>query len=56
MRPETMSILPVLLRWPCLSTAALADSTMHARISYESGGAMVQGTADADWSYATTTP
>jgi len=34
--------------------AALADSTMHARISYESGGAMVQGTADADWSYATT--
>ena len=34
--------------------AAQADSTMHARISYESGGAMVQGTADADWSYATT--
>ena len=33
---------------------ALAEATMHARISYESGGAMVQGTADADWSYATT--
>ena len=33
---------------------AMAETTMHARISYESGGAMVQGTADADWSYATT--
>ncbi|HOD52007.1 MAG TPA: hypothetical protein PLJ71_12960 [Candidatus Hydrogenedentes bacterium] len=33
---------------------AIAETAMHARISYESGGAMVQGTADADWSYATT--
>ncbi|MCP4640016.1 MAG: FecR domain-containing protein, partial [bacterium] len=27
---------------------------LHARISFESGGAMVKGTADDEWSYATT--
>ncbi|MGI6461293.1 MAG: DUF6600 domain-containing protein [Candidatus Hydrogenedentales bacterium] len=45
-------VAALLLLWGM--QAAQAESTMHARISYESGGAMVQGTADADWSYATT--
>ncbi|MDQ1256061.1 MAG: FecR protein, partial [Candidatus Hydrogenedentes bacterium] len=32
---------------------ALAQEVMHARISFDAGGAMVRGTADDDWSYAT---
>lgn len=32
---------------------AAADTAMHGRVSYEAGGAMVKGTADSDWSYAT---
>ncbi|MDZ4861323.1 MAG: DUF6600 domain-containing protein [Candidatus Hydrogenedentes bacterium] len=31
----------------------LAQDLLHARISHESGGALVRGTEDADWSYAT---
>src|SRR5690606_28438290 len=30
-----------------------ADAVLHARVSYEAGGAMVKGTSDSDWSYAT---
>lgn len=33
-------------------TPAVAD-VMHARVSFDSGGGMVKGAADADWSYAT---
>lgn len=36
------------------SAAAQADQLLHARVSYESGGAMVKGSGDVDWSYATT--
>ena len=32
---------------------ASADNLLHARISHESGGALVRGSDDADWSYAT---
>jgi hypothetical protein len=32
---------------------AAADPAMHGRISYEAGGAMIKGTGDADWGYAT---
>src|SRR5690348_2516301 len=32
---------------------AWADNLLHARISHESGGALVRGSDDADWSYAT---
>ncbi|MBX7256028.1 MAG: hypothetical protein K1Y02_06670 [Candidatus Hydrogenedentes bacterium] len=35
------------------SQTAQADQLLHARVSYESGGAMVKGSSDADWSYAT---
>ncbi|MCP4641001.1 MAG: hypothetical protein GY851_11235, partial [bacterium] len=34
-------------------TGAAADSMMHARVSFESGGALVMGTDDDDWSFAT---
>ena len=37
-----------------LPVTAQADQLLHARVSYESGGAMVKGSSDADWSYATT--
>lgn len=30
-----------------------ATTPMHARISFESGGGMIKGSADTDWSYAT---
>ncbi len=32
---------------------ANAEDLMHARVSFDAGGAMVKGTDDADWSYAT---
>ena len=37
-----------------LSAAAHAQEPLHARISFDSGGSMVRGSVDADWSYATT--
>ncbi len=36
-----------------LAVSAVADAPMHGRISYEAGGALVRGTSDDDWSYAT---
>ncbi len=46
-----------LLALTCALTAAAlpagADAVLHARVSYEAGGAMVKGTSDSDWSYAT---
>lgn len=36
-----------------LGMTAQAENLLHARISHESGGALVRGTEDADWSYAT---
>lgn len=33
--------------------SAVAENLLHARVSFDSGGAMIRGTADADWSYAT---
>jgi hypothetical protein len=32
---------------------ASAETVMHGRVSYESGGGMVKGAADSDWGYAT---
>ncbi len=37
----------------CLAGGAWADDLMHARVSYDSGGALVKGSEDSDWSYAT---
>ncbi|MCC6490347.1 MAG: FecR domain-containing protein [Candidatus Hydrogenedentes bacterium] len=36
-----------------LASAAWAEDLMHARISHDSGGALVKGTGDQEWSYAT---
>ena len=33
-------------------TAATGDYLMHARVSYTDGGAMIKGSSDSDWSYA----
>ncbi|MCL4694424.1 MAG: FecR domain-containing protein, partial [Candidatus Hydrogenedentes bacterium] len=34
------------------AAVATADDLLHARVSYDSGGALVKGSEDADWSYA----
>ncbi|MDX9971499.1 MAG: hypothetical protein RBU21_00775 [FCB group bacterium] len=36
-----------------MAVPANAESVVHGRVSYESGGGMVKGTADADWGFAT---
>lgn len=36
-----------------LAVPANAETVLHGRVSYESGGGMVKGTADADWGFAT---
>ena len=33
---------------------AYAENLLHARISFDSGGSLVRGTDDADWSFAKT--
>ncbi len=50
---KTAGVALVLLVCSWVAVPALGNELLHARISYESGGAMVQGTADDDWSYAT---
>lgn len=36
-----------------VAAANTGDYLLHARVSYTDGGAMIRGTSDADWSYAT---
>jgi hypothetical protein len=36
----------------CLAGGAWANDLLHARVSYDSGGALVKGSADSEWSYA----
>jgi len=62
MRTQT-SLLSGGRRWFVLALAvilagaaapsAVAQDPMHARVAFDSGGAMVKGAADEDWSYAT---
>ena len=46
-------ILGVLAMTLLFSLPAAANGILHARVSFESGGAMVRGTSDDDWSFAT---
>jgi len=48
-----LPLLLVLVLAGTVGGMAGAQEPMHARISFDSGGAMVKGNADADWSYAT---
>ena len=48
-----LPLLLVLVLAGMVGGMAGAQAPMHARISFDSGGAMVKGSADADWSYAT---
>jgi len=50
--PGSALVLALVLAGAVAGTAQ-AQEAMHARISFDSGGAMVKGSADADWSYAT---
>jgi len=36
----------------CFAGGAWASDLLHARVSYDSGGALVKGSEDAEWSYA----
>ncbi|NUM54990.1 MAG: FecR domain-containing protein [Candidatus Hydrogenedentes bacterium] len=58
MSPITRTFFTAPVAWlaalaATLGMTAQAENLLHARISHESGGALVRGTDDADWSYAT---
>lgn len=52
MRLRRFSLLVVMGGILALTMPPAYGDELHARVSYESGGAMVRGTSDADWSYA----
>ena len=50
---NTQRLLTTMIASILLAGGALGDAVMHGRISAETGGALIRGSEDADWSYAT---
>ena len=51
---ENATVVGMALALLVLCGAAHAQAPLHGRISFDSGGSMVRGSGDGDWSYATT--
>lgn len=50
---NTQRLLTTMVASILLAGGALGEAVMHGRISAETGGALIRGSEDADWSYAT---
>lgn len=51
---SVLTVIITLVMGAMVQTAAAQDDVQYARISFDSGGGMVKGSDDEEWSYATT--